>query len=44
MPGNRRARLAVESRMYPLFVHDPRKGATLAARFSPDGNPDIGKD
>ncbi|MCB1830729.1 MAG: hypothetical protein KDI35_11645, partial [Gammaproteobacteria bacterium] len=26
--GNRRARLAVESRMYPLFVHDPRKGAT----------------
>ena len=42
--GNRRARLAVESRMYPLFVHDPRKGATLAARFSLDGNPDIGKD
>ena len=42
--GNRRARLAVESRMYPLFVHDPRKGATLAERFSLDGNPDIGKD
>jgi len=42
--GNRRAQLAVESRMFPLFVHDPRKGATLAARFSLDGNPDIGKD
>ncbi|MCB1882063.1 MAG: pyruvate-flavodoxin oxidoreductase, partial [Gammaproteobacteria bacterium] len=27
-----------------LFVHDPRKGATLAERFSLDGNPDIGKD
>jgi len=42
--GNRRARLAVESRMYPLFVHDPRKGETLAERFSLDGNPDIGQD
>ncbi|MCP5415889.1 MAG: 2-oxoacid:acceptor oxidoreductase family protein [Chromatiaceae bacterium] len=42
--GHRRARLAVESRMYPLFVHDPRKGATLAERFSLEGNPDIGRD
>jgi pyruvate-ferredoxin/flavodoxin oxidoreductase len=41
--GNRQARLAVESRMYPIFVHDPRKGDTLAERFSLDGNPDIGK-
>jgi pyruvate-ferredoxin/flavodoxin oxidoreductase len=42
--GSRRAILAVESRMYPLFVHDPRRGDTLAERFSLEGNPDIGKD
>ncbi|MCP3866804.1 MAG: pyruvate-flavodoxin oxidoreductase [Gammaproteobacteria bacterium] len=42
--GNRRARLAVVSRMFPLFVHDPRKGDTLAERFSLEGNPDIGSD
>nr|MDJ0806312.1 2-oxoacid:acceptor oxidoreductase family protein [Gammaproteobacteria bacterium] len=42
--SNRHARLAVESRMSPVFVHDPRKGDTLAERFSLEGNPDIGKD
>jgi pyruvate-ferredoxin/flavodoxin oxidoreductase len=42
--GSRRAILAVESRMYPLFVHDPRRGDTLAERFSLDGNPEIGSD
>jgi pyruvate-ferredoxin/flavodoxin oxidoreductase len=42
--GNRHARLAVESRMSPVYVHDPRKGDTLAERFSLEGNPDIGKD
>ena len=35
-----RARLAVESRMSPLFVHDPRRGKTLYDWFSLDGNPD----
>lgn len=35
-----RARLAVESRMNPVFVHDPRKGATLHEWFSLEGNPD----
>jgi pyruvate-ferredoxin/flavodoxin oxidoreductase len=39
----RRARLAVESRMSPLFVHDPRQSG-LGSRFSLDGNPDIDKD
>ena len=39
--SNARARLAVESRMHPLFVHDPRRGATLHDWFSLDGNPDI---
>jgi pyruvate/2-oxoacid:ferredoxin oxidoreductase beta subunit/ferredoxin len=33
------ARLAVDSRAFPLFVHDPRKGATLASRLSLQGNP-----
>ena len=42
--GSRRAILAVESRMYPLFVHDPRRGDTLAERFTLEGNPEIGKD
>jgi len=42
--GSRQGGLAVESRMSPVFVHDPRKGDTLAERFSLEGNPDIGKD
>ncbi|GAA4397765.1 hypothetical protein GCM10023168_03060 [Fodinibacter luteus] len=39
----RRARLAVESRMNPVFVHDPRRGSTLHDWFSLDGNPDVDK-
>ncbi len=39
--SNARARLAVESRMTPLFVHDPRRGATLREWFSLEGNPDV---
>ncbi len=38
--ANARSRLAVESRMSPLFVHDPRRGRTLPERFSLAGNPD----
>jgi pyruvate-ferredoxin/flavodoxin oxidoreductase len=38
--SNAHSRLAVESRMSPLFVHDPRRGTTLPERFSLDGNPD----
>jgi pyruvate-ferredoxin/flavodoxin oxidoreductase len=41
--SNARSRLAVESRMHPLFVHDPRAGATLHDWFSLDGNPDVDK-
>ncbi len=33
-------RLAVESRMNPVFVHDPRRGKTLHEWFSLEGNPD----
>lgn len=38
------ARMAVESRMNPVFVHDPRRAGDLHGRFSLDGNPDAGKD
>jgi pyruvate/2-oxoacid:ferredoxin oxidoreductase beta subunit/ferredoxin len=33
------ARLAVDSRAFPLFVHDPRKGERLDERLSLQGNP-----
>jgi pyruvate-ferredoxin/flavodoxin oxidoreductase len=42
--SNARARLAVESRMNPLFVHDPRRGVRLDESFSIEGNPDVDKD
>ncbi|MGF1704118.1 2-oxoacid:acceptor oxidoreductase family protein [Photobacterium makurazakiensis] len=42
--STRHSRLAVESRMSPVFVHDPRKGETLAQRFSLDGNPELQHD
>ena len=42
--GSRHAILAVESRLYPVFVHDPRRGSTLAERFSLEGNPDVDND
>lgn len=38
--SNRHARLAVESRMNPVFVHDPRRGNTLHDWFVLEGNPD----
>jgi pyruvate/2-oxoacid:ferredoxin oxidoreductase beta subunit len=38
------ARLAVDSRAFPLFVHDPRKGATLKERVSLQGNPNPKED
>jgi pyruvate/2-oxoacid:ferredoxin oxidoreductase beta subunit len=38
------ARLAVDSRAFPLFVHDPRRGATIKERLSLQGNPDPKED
>ncbi|MBI2462438.1 MAG: thiamine pyrophosphate-binding protein [Candidatus Rokubacteria bacterium] len=38
------AQLAVESRAFPLFVYDPRKGATIRERLSLQGNPDPKED
>ncbi len=37
--SSRQAKLAVESRAFPLFTYDPRKGATMAERLSLTGNP-----
>jgi pyruvate-ferredoxin/flavodoxin oxidoreductase len=42
--ANHHARLAVESRMNPVFVYDPRRSNELHHRFSLDGNPDLDKD
>ena len=36
----RQARLAVESRMNPVFVHDPRRGENIHDWFSLEGNPE----
>ena len=38
------ARQAVESRMSPVFVHDPNRGVDLHSRFTLDGNPEVEKD
>ena len=35
----RQSRLAVDARAFPLFVYDPRKGESVAARLSLQGNP-----
>src|SRR6185436_17407030 len=42
--SNHQARLAVDSRAFPLFIYDPRKGATTAERLSLQGNPDAKSD
>ncbi len=38
------ARLAVDSRAFPLFVYDPRKGETIKKRISLQGNPAVKED
>src|SRR6266540_5714009 len=42
--ASQQAHLAVDSRAFPLFVHDPRKGATVRERLSLQGNPDPKQD
>jgi pyruvate ferredoxin oxidoreductase beta subunit len=37
--STRQAKLAVDSRAFPLFTYDPRRGASLAERLSLQGNP-----
>jgi pyruvate/2-oxoacid:ferredoxin oxidoreductase beta subunit len=37
--ASRQAKLAVESRAFPLFSYDPRRGPGIAQRLSLQGNP-----
>jgi len=37
--ANRQSRLAVDSRAFPLFTYDPRRGPSIASRLSLQGNP-----
>ncbi|MHC4515163.1 MAG: thiamine pyrophosphate-dependent enzyme [Planctomycetota bacterium] len=38
------ARLAVDTRAFPLFIHDPRKGDTMKERLTLRGNPSMKDD
>jgi pyruvate-ferredoxin/flavodoxin oxidoreductase len=42
--SHHQAKLAVESRAYPLFKYDPDRGKTAAECFDLDGNPAINRD
>ena len=42
--ANRQAKLAVDSRAFPLFTYDPRRGSRLSERLSLQGNPAIKED
>jgi pyruvate/2-oxoacid:ferredoxin oxidoreductase beta subunit/ferredoxin len=42
--SSQQAKLAVDSRAFPLFVYDPRKGATINERLSLQGNPEPKQD
>lgn len=39
-----RARAAVDSRAFPLMIHDPRKGETFRERLDLKGNPNVKED
>ena len=39
--SNARSQLAVQSRLQPMFVHDPRGGDSMPSRFSLKGNPGV---
>jgi len=40
----RQAKLAVDSRAFPLFTYDPRRGPSIAERLSLQGNPAMRED
>jgi pyruvate/2-oxoacid:ferredoxin oxidoreductase beta subunit/Pyruvate/2-oxoacid:ferredoxin oxidoreductase delta subunit len=42
--STRQAKLAVDSRAFPLMVYDPRKGDRLSERLDLKGNPSVKKD
>ena len=42
--STRQAKLAVESRTFPLYTYDPRRGPSVAERLSLQGNPALRED
>ena len=42
--ANRQAKLAVDSRAFPLFTYDPRRGSKLSERLVLQGNPAVKED
>jgi len=42
--ATRQAKLAVDSRAFPLFTYDPRRGTKLSERLSLQGNPAVKED
>ncbi len=42
--SNRQAKLAVDSRAFPLFTYDPRRGPSMHERLSLQGNPSLRED
>ena len=42
--ATRHAKLAVDSRAFPLFTYDPRRGSSIAERLSLQGNPALRED
>jgi pyruvate/2-oxoacid:ferredoxin oxidoreductase beta subunit/Pyruvate/2-oxoacid:ferredoxin oxidoreductase delta subunit len=42
--ATRQAKLAVDSRAFPLFTYDPRRGESMAERLSLQGNPAVKDD
>jgi pyruvate ferredoxin oxidoreductase beta subunit len=42
--ATRQAKLAVDSRAFPLFTYDPRRGPSMAERLSLQGNPALRDD
>jgi hypothetical protein len=42
--GARQAKLAVDSRAFPLVTYDPRRGDSMAERLSLQGNPALKDD
>jgi pyruvate ferredoxin oxidoreductase beta subunit len=42
--ATRQSKLAVDSRAFPLFTYDPRRGSTLRERLSLQGNPALKAD
>jgi pyruvate ferredoxin oxidoreductase beta subunit len=42
--ATRQAKLAVDSRAFPLFTYDPRRGESIAERLSLQGNPALKSD